>query len=113
MKAPLKKLQEQVVVITGASSGIGLATAQIAADRGARVVLSSRDETDLEDAARQIREQGGHAMAVVANVADMEAMQRLADRTMAAFGHIDTWVNNAGVSIYGRIEQVSIEDARR
>jgi NAD(P)-dependent dehydrogenase (short-subunit alcohol dehydrogenase family) len=113
MKVSLKKLPEQVVVITGASSGIGLATAQLAAARGARVALSSRDETDLGDAVDQIRAQGGEVISVAGDVADVAAMQRLAQITIARFGQIDTWVNNAGVSIYGRIEEVSVDDARR
>src|SRR5215213_1075702 len=113
MKVKLKKLAEQVVVITGASSGIGLATARLAAARGAQVVLSSRDETDLGDAADRIRAQGSEAISVAGDVADPAAMRRVAEVAQAKFGRIDTWINNAGVSIYGRIEEVPVEDARR
>ena len=113
MKLRLKPINEQVLVITGASSGIGLATAQLAARQGARVVLNSRDEQDLRHAVEQIRALGGQAIHHPGDVADYSAMQSLADRAVAEFGRIDTWVNNAGVSIYGRIEEVSLEDARR
>jgi NADP-dependent 3-hydroxy acid dehydrogenase YdfG len=113
MKIQLKKLEEQVVVITGASSGIGLATARMAAERGARVVLNSRDETDLAEAAQSVREVGGTATTVVGDVADRNAMDRVAEAALRQYARIDTWVNNAGVSIYGRLEDVALEDARR
>src|SRR5687768_14714064 len=113
MKHQLKKLEEQVVVITGASSGIGLATARMAAERGARLVLNSRDEIDLADAAASIQESGGSATVVVGDVADRATMDRIADAALRQFSRIDTWINNAGVSIYGKIEEVPVEDARR
>jgi NAD(P)-dependent dehydrogenase (short-subunit alcohol dehydrogenase family) len=113
MKVRLKPLHEQIVVITGASSGIGLATAEMAAERGARVVLVSRDDHDLAAVSREIQGKGGLASHYVADVADAGAMQGLARHVVADFGRIDTWVNNAGVSIYGTIEEVPVEDARR
>jgi NAD(P)-dependent dehydrogenase (short-subunit alcohol dehydrogenase family) len=113
MRQKLKPLGEQVVVITGASSGIGLATAKLAAQRGAQVVLVSRDEEDLARAALEIQEQGGHAVHFVADVADRHAMHRVARDVVVQFGRIDTWVNNAGVTVYGLIEEVPTEDARR
>jgi short-subunit dehydrogenase len=109
----LRPLAEQVVVVTGASSGIGLVTARLAAARGARVVLVARDGADLESAVTEIRVAGGQAAAVVADVADFDALAHAAERAVAAFGGIDTWVNNAGVSIYGRIQDVPLADARR
>jgi NAD(P)-dependent dehydrogenase (short-subunit alcohol dehydrogenase family) len=109
----LKPLNEQVVVITGASSGIGLATAKMAAERGAQVVLVSRDQEDLGRAAEEIRAQGGRAVHFVADVADQSAVQRVARDVVVQFGRIDTWINNAGVTVYGLIEEVPIEDARR
>ena len=109
----LKPVEQQVIVITGASSGIGLATAEAAARRGARLVLASRSRDTLTELARQIVSQGGQAIAVVADVAERQQVQRIADAAIANFGWIDTWVNNAGLSIYGRLEEVREEDSRR
>ena len=99
MKIQLKPLAEQVLVITGASSGIGLVTATHAARAGARVVLSARNETDLNRAVHEIRRNGGRAIAVVADVANAADVDRLADHAIREFGRIDTWVNNAAVSM--------------
>ena len=113
MPIRLKPIKEQVIVITGASSGIGLATALEAGRRGAQVVLASRDETDIQKAADQITAEGGKALAVVADVADQGAMESLAEQAVVAFNRIDTWVNNAGISIYGKLEEVPMDDAQR
>jgi short-subunit dehydrogenase len=109
----LKPIEQQVIVITGASSGIGLATALTAARRGAKVVLAARSEQTLAEVVREITSLGGQAIAVVADVADRSQVQHIADRAIEEFGRIDTWVNDAGVSIYGRLDQVSEEDSRR
>jgi len=113
MALKAKQVKDQVIVITGASSGIGLATAKEAAARGARVVLNSRDPVDLSRAVNEIREDGGEAAMHVGDVADRSAMESLADTAVAAFRRIDTWINNAGVSIYGEISEVDLQDARR
>src|SRR5688572_21604511 len=113
MKIPLLPLHEQVIVITGASSGIGLVTAKQAGQRGARVVLVARNGNDLDRAVEHIRGQGGRAIQVVADVAEPKQMERIAAAAVAEFGRIDTWVNNAAVSMYGRITELSIEDMRR
>jgi len=112
-KLKLKPVEEQVIVITGASSGIGLTTAKLAAKRGASVVLSSRNKRDLARAVEEIRQEGGTAKYVVADVADPDDVERLADEAVSAFGHIDTWVNNAAVAIYGRLDEIHLEDKRR
>src|SRR3990170_6345740 len=75
----LKKLSEQVLVITGASSGIGLTTAKMAAKQRARVVLASRDEEGLRRAVEEIRADGGEAVHVVADVSDLQAVHQIAD----------------------------------
>jgi len=108
-----KRLSEQVMVITGGSSGIGLATARLASSRGARVVLASRSESDLQSVCDAIRRRGGQALAVAADVADREAMDRLGAQAVATFGRVDTWVNNAGASLFGKLTEVPLEDERR
>jgi len=113
MGITLKRLEDQVVVITGGTSGIGLATAKRAAKRGARVVLCSRNEAELRETVTAIQESGGKARSVVADVANQEDVERLATTAIEEFGQIDTWVNNAGVSFYGNLTDVAIEDMRR
>jgi NAD(P)-dependent dehydrogenase (short-subunit alcohol dehydrogenase family) len=113
MRYHLRKLTDQVIVITGGSSGIGRCTAQMAVEQGARVVLNSRDEQDLEEFAKALRVAGGRVATVVGDVADRATTDRLAETALREFGAFDTWVNNAGISIYGKIEEVSVEDARR
>ncbi|MDQ3038128.1 MAG: SDR family oxidoreductase [Myxococcota bacterium] len=109
----LKPIEEQVIVITGASSGIGLATARLAAERGARVVLSAWDEHGLRIAAEEIRATGGEAIAVVADVSDVDAVRRVADVAIETYGRIDTWLSNAGVHLFGELMDNSEEDMRR
>ena len=100
-------------MITGASSGIGLATARMAAKRGARVVMAARNETDLNSAAEEIRVNGGRVLAVATDVADEAAVDRLGEAALLEFGTIDTWVNNAGLSIYGKLTEVPLADKRK
>ena len=109
----LKPVEEQVIVITGASSGIGLATAQAAAQRGARVVLAARSIDTLQRICKDIEAAGGDAVAVEVDVGQREDVERLAQTVIDRFGRIDTWINNAGVSVYGRLEEVSEADSRK
>ncbi len=111
-KSRKKPLAEQVIVITGASSGIGLATAKMAAQRGATVVLASRNTKDLTAILHDIRSYEGRALAVPTDVSKCEEVERLRDHTLAVFGRIDTWINNAGVSIYGDIMETPLEEER-
>jgi short-subunit dehydrogenase len=113
MKPHLKPVSEQVIVITGASSGIGLTTAEMAAERGARVILSSRNEDDLLAAVGRIRAKGGRAFHIVADVADPDAVDAIADLAVEQFGGIDTWVNNAGIGMYGKLTETPLADKRR
>jgi len=113
MAVTLKKLKDQVIVITGASSGIGLTTAEMAGEAGATVVLISRSEQALRDAVSRIRGKGGRATFFVADVGDEKAVRDIARSTVEQFGRIDTWVNNAGVGMYGKLTDTPIEDKRK
>ena len=113
MALSLKPLDQQVIVITGASSGIGLATAEAAAKEGAKLVLAARSDKTLEEVVQRINASGGQAIHVVADVASRQEVEQIAQAAISRFGRIDTWINNAGLSIYGRLHEVSDEDNRR
>lgn len=109
----LKPLSEQVIVVTGATSGIGLATCRMAVARGARVVMGARNKPLLHKLAGELRQAGGQVASCPLDVASAEGMERLAGCAIAHFGEIDSWVNNAGVSMLGRLENGSEKDHRR
>jgi short-subunit dehydrogenase len=109
----LKPLSQQAIVITGASSGIGLATARMACEAGASVLLVSRNEDALRGITNDLRGYGGRADYAVADVGDFTALEAAAARAKELFGGIDSWVNDAGASVYGELENTPIEDQRR
>jgi short-subunit dehydrogenase len=113
MTITLKPLRDQVLVITGASSGIGLVTARKAARAGAAVVLAARNEHDLREAVADIRRHGGRAIHVTADVSNPADVESIAAAAVAAFGRIDTWVNNAAVAVYGRLMELPIDEMRQ
>lgn len=106
-------LSEQVIVITGATSGIGLVTARRAARSGARLVLTARNETALRELASEIEASGSEASFVAGDIADEATARAAAQTAVDRFGGFDTWVNNAAVSIYGSIMEVDLQDQRR
>lgn len=106
-------LRDSVVVITGASSGIGRATATRLARQGANLVLAARRGHELEAVAAECREHGAGCLVVPTDVADEDAVQRLADRALGEFGRIDVWINDAAVSAFGPFEATPPEVYRR
>ncbi len=104
-----RAIEGSVVVITGASSGIGRATARALAERGASVVLAARSEQSLREVAEECEAAGGRALVVPTDVTDQEAVRELARQAAECFGRIDVWVNNAAVMVYGYFEEVPDE----
>jgi short-subunit dehydrogenase len=112
-KITLKPLADQVMLITGASSGIGLVTAKAAAKAGTRVMLVARNEAALAQTVRDIEAAGGTADFAVADVGDLAALRRAAEKAIARFGRIDSWVNNAGVAIYAKLLDTPLDEHER
>lgn len=104
---------EQVIVITGASTGIGWETAIELGTRGSSVVLAARNETALREAAKEVERLGGKPYVVVTDVSQWEQVNRLAQQAVDRFGRVDTWVNNAAVSEYGTVEAMTIPEFER
>lgn len=109
----MKDLSEQVVVLTGASSGIGRETARQLGEQGATVVLAARNEGALREVANEVRDLGGHAHAVVTDVAEWEQVQNLAHEAVARYGRIDTWINDAAIGVYATVEDTTIDEYER
>ena len=110
---PSSDLDGQVAIVTGASSGIGEATAEALASRGASVVLAARREEELDALATQIESDGGTALSVPTDVTDEGDIDALVDATVDAFGSIDILVNNAGVMLLEPVERADRENFRQ
>lgn len=110
MTMKLKPLADQVIVITGASSGIGLVTAKSAAAGGAKVLLVARSGDALAEAVREITATGGTADFKTADVGDAAQVQAVAAHAVQRFGRIDTWVNDAGVAIYAKLADTPLDE---
>lgn len=113
MHVRLKPLHAQTIVITGATSGIGLATARAAAEAGASVVLVARNEPELREICEDIRARGGLADHVAADVGSRDELRRVVDTVIQRYGGFDTWVNNAGTSIYAQLWDTPEQDHRQ
>ena len=108
-----KPVSEQTVVVVGASSGIGRATALAFGREGARVVVAARSSADLDSLVSEISAVGGDALAVPTDVAEAEQLRQLAAAAASRYGGIDTWVNCAAVTVYGRVEELSADEYER
>lgn len=109
----LKPIPQQVVVVVGASSGIGRETAMRFAKRGAEVVVSARSEHGLHSLVEDIRQAGGKATAIAADVTEFEQVKAVADRAIQEYGRIDTWVQLASVAVWGTFEQTTPAEFKR
>lgn len=109
----LKPIEEQVVVIVGASSGIGRTTAKLFADRGARVLAAARGEPGLKSLVEEITASGGVAQSHVADVTEPEQMVALAQRAVETYGRLDTWVHVAAVSMWADFGQTTAAEFRQ
>ncbi|HVV48813.1 MAG TPA: SDR family oxidoreductase, partial [Polyangia bacterium] len=108
-----RKLENKVVVVTGASSGVGRAIARLFGAEGAKVALIARDLVGLEDAASEIRSTGGQAMVLPLDVSHATAVDAAADRVVSAWGRIDVWVNDAMVSVFAPVHETTPDEYRR
>ncbi|MDQ6694980.1 MAG: SDR family NAD(P)-dependent oxidoreductase [Chloroflexota bacterium] len=106
-------MQKKVVIVTGASSGIGYAVASLAARKGYRVVLNARREDRLQALAADIKAQGGEASIVPGDIALLETQRRLVEETVSRYGRIDVLVNNAGLPLPGAFSMNEPEELRR
>ncbi len=106
-------LDDQTVVVTGSSSGIGRGIAREFASRNANVVVNSRSQERADDAADEIADETGSVVPIEADVTDADSLQSLVDRTVSEFDSLDVWVNNAGINIRGPAEEMSLDDWQR
>lgn len=113
MTLRLKPLERQTIVITGGTSGNGLATAEAAVARGAAVVIAARNAPALAAVRARLMAGGGRVETVVADVADRAQVERVAEAAIKTFGGFDSWVNNAAAATYGAMEDVPEADHRR
>jgi NAD(P)-dependent dehydrogenase (short-subunit alcohol dehydrogenase family) len=109
----LKPIAEQVVVVVGASSGIGRETALQFARRGARIVVAAQDEHGLASLVREIERGGGQAVSVVADVASFDQVRAIGQQAVQAFGRLDSWIHCAAVGLWATFEQTAPEEFER
>ena len=107
------RIRDSVAVVTGASSGIGRATALRLASSGAALVLVARREDALRDLAREIEQAGGRALVAPADVADFDAVERIVRRAVDELGRLDVWVNDAALTAFAPFQEIPLQDFRR
>jgi NAD(P)-dependent dehydrogenase (short-subunit alcohol dehydrogenase family) len=108
-----KPLREQVIVVTGASSGLGRAIARGAGERGAKVVVTARNEEALLNCVAEIERSGSQALAVCADCAEQDEVERVVAQAVERFGRLDTYVANAIVTVYAEAERLEPDELRR
>lgn len=113
MKIKLKRIREQVVVVFGASGGIGRLTALEFGRKGAKVVVAARSESGLQSLVEEIKAEGGEAFYAVADAADADAVKRVAESTDERYGRLDTWVHVAGTMLFAPFEKITPEEFKR
>jgi NADP-dependent 3-hydroxy acid dehydrogenase YdfG len=106
----MENIKDKVIVITGASSGIGEATAKLLAKHGAKTVLAARREDRLQAIANEIRQEGGQAVYIQTDVASSEDMQKLAQFVLKQYGRIDVLVNNAGIMPVSPLSELRVDE---
>jgi NAD(P)-dependent dehydrogenase (short-subunit alcohol dehydrogenase family) len=106
----MSPFKDKVAIVTGAASGIGRALSQEMARRGARVILADVDASSVKDAAQTITRAGRHAEAVVVDVSDYHAVEKMVRDTMDRYGRLDYLFNNAGIAVGAEVRDCSIED---
>jgi NAD(P)-dependent dehydrogenase (short-subunit alcohol dehydrogenase family) len=109
----LKPIDQQVVAVVGASSGIGRETALQFAQKGAKVVVSARSESGLHSLVHEIEQGGSTAMPIVADVAEFEQVKAIADKTVATYGRLDTWVHAPATNVFATFEHLTPEEFKR
>ena len=113
MAMQLKPINQQVVAVVGASSGIGRETAMRFAKKGAKVAIAARNQVGLNSLVEEIQSFGGEAISIPADVSDFDQVKAIADKTVAHFGRLDTWVHAAATGIFARFEQITPEEFKR
>jgi NADP-dependent 3-hydroxy acid dehydrogenase YdfG len=112
-KLKRKDLKDQVIIITGASNSVGKATVRMAASAGARVVMVSREEAALQELASEVSRTGGDAMYVIADVGQEDDVTRISRSAIRTYGAFDTWINAAGIAVFGNCLDAPMDDMRR